>query len=128
VPSVSHFEIPADDVERAKAFYAGAFGFAINTIPDMNYTMVVTGPTGEDGRPTEPGHINGGMFAREGDFASLRGPIITIVVDDVEAALADVKAHGGEQFGETFEVGGMGVAGYFTDSEGNVLGLWQSAM
>jgi uncharacterized protein len=38
-----------------------------------------------------------------------------------------VKRHGGEQFGETFEVGGMGVAGYFTDPEGNVLGLWQSA-
>ena len=126
MPTVSHFEIPADDVERAKAFYAGAFGWTIQTIPDMNYTMVVTGPSGEDGRPTEPGHINGGMFAREGDFADHRAPIITIAVDDVAAALADVSANGGEQFGETIEVGGMGIAAYFRDSEANVIGLWQT--
>jgi predicted enzyme related to lactoylglutathione lyase len=53
-------------------------------------------------------------------------PVITINVDDMQAALATIAEHGGAQVGETMEVGDMGIAGYFTDSEGNLMGLWQN--
>ncbi len=43
---VVHFEIPADDVERAQAFYRDAFGWQINPMPEMQYTMVNTTPSG----------------------------------------------------------------------------------
>jgi predicted enzyme related to lactoylglutathione lyase len=62
---VVHFEIPADDVERARGFYREAFGWQLAPVPDMDYTMVTTTPSGPEGMPTEPGAINGGMLARQ---------------------------------------------------------------
>ena len=61
---IVHFEIPFDDGDRARKFYADAFGWNTSEIPEMDYTMAVTGPTGEQGMPSEPGYINGGMFQR----------------------------------------------------------------
>ena len=54
-------------------------------------------------------------------------PVITIAVADTAAALAKIEAAGGRQVGETMQVGDMGFSAYFTDSEGNLMGLWQSA-
>ena len=120
---VVHFEIPADDVGRAEAFYKDAFGWEIQSMPEMDYTMVMTGPVGADGMPSEPGNINGGMF-RRGD---LKNPVVTISVDDIDATLAKVADLGGSAVGEKMQVGEMGWAAYFTDTEGNVMGLWQNA-
>lgn len=121
--SVVHFEVPFDDGDRARSFYADVFGWKIQQVPDFDYTGVSTGPVGDDGMPTEPGYIGGGMFSRQ---AELNRPVITIDVDDMQAALAKIAAHGGATVGEPMEVGDMGIAGYFTDSEGNLMGLWQS--
>ena len=74
--------------------------------------------------PKEPGFIGGGMFARQPAVAT---PVITIDVDDIDASLADIEAHGGATVEKKIPVGDMGFAAYFTDSEGNLLGLWQSA-
>ncbi|HET7414977.1 MAG TPA: hypothetical protein VFI97_04700 [Arthrobacter sp.] len=54
--------------------------------------MVVTTPTDEQGMPSEPGAINGGMFRRDGE---LKSPIITIDVDDIDAALEKIGSLGG---------------------------------
>lgn len=121
---VVHFEVPFDDADRARSFYRDVFGWAITPMPEMGYTMVSTGPTGDDGMPTEAGYIGGGMAQREG---VLTQPVITLMVDDVDAALAQVAAHGGAQVGEKLTVGEMGFAAYFHDSEGNLMGLWQNA-
>jgi uncharacterized protein len=120
---VVHFEIPVDDRERASAFYSGAFGWNLMSMPDMGYTLASTGPATETGSPAEPGHINGGMMQRQGPY---QHPIVTIEVDDMQAALRTVAEHGGSQVGDTHEVGGMGIAGYINDTEGNLIGLWQS--
>jgi predicted enzyme related to lactoylglutathione lyase len=120
---VVHFEIPADDVERAQGFYQQAFGWQINAMPEMGYTMVTTTPSGETG-PTEPGAINGGMLRRE---APVQVPVITIAVDDIEASLKTVESLGGRTERGKFPVGEMGFAAYFADSEGNVVGLWENA-
>lgn len=119
---VVHFEVPYDDADRARAFYSDVFGWGVQTMPELGYTIVQTGPAGDDGMPAEPGYIGGGMFGRE---APLDRPVITIAVDDMTAALEAVAAHGGAAVGEPMEVGEMGIAGYFTDSEGNLMGLWQ---
>ena len=49
---VVHFELPVDDQERAKAFYAGAFGWNLADVPGMAYTMVTTTPSGDRGPAT----------------------------------------------------------------------------
>jgi len=122
---VVHFELPADDVERAQNFYREAFGWNVMPLPDMGYTILGTATTADEtGRPTAPGEINGGMFARTGDLSQ---PVITIAVDDIDAALTRVEECGGKTLRGRQAVGDMGFTGYFTDSEGTAVGLWQNA-
>lgn len=121
---VVHFEVPFDDADRARSFYRDVFGWEITPMPEMNYTIVATGPAGDDGMPSEPGFIGGGMAQRQG---VLTHPVITLMVDDIDDAVAQVVAHGGSQAGEKLTVGEMGFAAYFHDSEGNLMGLWQNA-
>lgn len=121
---VIHFEIPADDVQRARDFYHEVFGWKINPIPSMDYTIVMTGPTDEkNGMNKEPGFINGGMMKRGSDVTH---PVVTIDVEDIEAAMKKITTHGGAFISSKMDVGDMGYAAYFKDSEGNVIGLWQN--
>ena len=121
---VVHFEIPADDVERAQDFYRSAFGWNLSSMPDMGYTIVTTTPTDDQGAPKDPGAINGGMFKRE---ATLATPMITIDVDDIDKALEMIGTLGGSTVQPKTSVMDMGFSAYFRDSEGNLMGLWQSA-
>ncbi|MBI4415048.1 MAG: VOC family protein [Candidatus Kerfeldbacteria bacterium] len=119
---VVHFEIPADDVERASAFYTNVFGWGMQSMPDMGYTLIRTVDVDEKTQmPKEAGAINGGMFKRT---AELPVPVITIGVDDVDAALKKVDAKGGAILRGKMPVGDMGFVAYFKDTEGNVVGLW----
>jgi len=120
---VVHFDVPADDIDRAQNFYRDAFGWQMRSMPEMNYTLVTTTPTGDDGMPTDAGAINGGMMLRG---APVTAPIITIDVDDIDAALATIERLGGKTVVGRQAVGDMGWAAYFTDSEGNTVGLWQT--
>jgi uncharacterized protein len=120
---VVHFEIPFEDRERAGAFYAEAFGWQLTSLPEMGYVLATTGPS-EQGPPSEPGFINGGMLER-GD--AVGGPVLVIDVDDIEAALETIEKLGGTTVSTKQAVGEMGFSAYFTDSEGNLMGLWQNA-
>lgn len=120
---VVHFEVPYDDADRARSFYADVFGWNIQPIPELEYNFVQTGPVDDTGVPTGAGYIGGGMFQRQDDISR---PIITIDVEDMTAALAKIAEHGGAPVGEAQQVGDMGIAAYFTDSEGNLMGLWQT--
>lgn len=123
---VVHFEIPVDDLERAKAFYGSAFGWQLNTMPEMDdYTIAMT--TGIDEKtqtPTEPGAINGALMRRK---AETPVPVLTIGVDSVETALKEVVSGGGSTVQPRTEIPGMGAFAYFKDTEGNVVGLWENA-
>jgi predicted enzyme related to lactoylglutathione lyase len=121
--SIVHFEIPAKDTKRAAAFYAKAFGWQISEYPGMNYWSLGTTASDQQGRPTSPGAINGGM-GKKGKTAPAN-VTVTIGVKDIDAALASVKKLGGKAIGKKSEVPGMGWSAYFRDTEGNVIGLWQ---
>jgi len=120
---VVHFEVPYDDADRARAFYSEVFGWNIQPMPELEYDFVQTGPTDETGVPTGSGYIGGGLFQRDG---AIGVPIITIDVDDMTGALATIAQHGGTAVGQPEQIGDMGVAAHFTDSEGNLMGLWQT--
>src|SRR6185437_14276817 len=86
-----HFEVQADDGERAKKFYEAALGWKIekNTMPGvgMDYWMIMTG----DG----PG-IDGGMYKRaDNPMRKLNSFDCTILVDDIDKVIAAIKANGG---------------------------------
>lgn len=122
---IVHFEFPFDDGERVRSFYKEAFGWGLEEIPELEYTGAVTGPVGERGMPSEPGYINGGLFARGPEEP--RGPVVIIDVPDIDAALERITGLGGSVATPKMTVGEMGFAAYFRDTEGNVVGLWQNA-
>jgi predicted enzyme related to lactoylglutathione lyase len=122
---VVHFEIPTDDLDRAKGFYGSVFGWHLQTMQEMPYTIVMTTPVDEQTQmPTEPGAINGGMMERTADAPS---PVLTVGVDSVDESMKKVEAEGGTIVRPKTEVPGMGAFAYFKDTEGNVLGVWESA-
>lgn len=121
---IVHFEIPADDQERARNFYKSAFDWQINPMPEMDYNIVITTPSDEKtGMPSQPGAINGGMMARAGELTT---PVITVDVESIDTALAEIERLGGSVVKPKDAIPGMGFYAYFKDTEGNVLGLWEN--
>jgi uncharacterized protein len=119
---VVHFEIHAEDPERAARFYTEAFGWQVVTWDGpAEYRLVTTGPDGEPG-------INGGIVKRQGpiDGSAVIAFVCTIDVPDIGAAEAAVAAAGGEQVLDRMAVPGVGWLSYFKDTEGNVFGTMQS--
>jgi len=121
---VVHFEIPYEDGDRAQRFYKDAFDWQLQSMPGMGYVLVTTGPSGETG-PTEPGFINGGMLSR-GDSAA-PGPLVVVDVESIDDALRRIGELGGETLVGKQPVGDMGFAAYVRDTEGNAVGLWETA-
>jgi predicted enzyme related to lactoylglutathione lyase len=121
--SVVHFEIPADDVARAKEFYRSVFDWQLQDMPEMNYTILRTTDVDENQMPTTAGAINGGLMQRSEETPT---PVLTIDVESIDQALKQVEASGGRTVRARTEIPGMGAYAYFTDPEGNTLGLWET--
>lgn len=120
-----HFEVQADDAERAKNFYEKALGWKIekSNMPDvkMDYWMVMTGEG--------PG-IDGGLFNRKDAPNKLHSFDCTILVDDIDKVIAAIKENGGKiepfEGNEKWEMKGVGWFSRGTDTEGNIFGLLQA--
>ncbi|HYY08164.1 MAG TPA: VOC family protein [Actinomycetota bacterium] len=121
---VVHFEIPADDEGRAREFYRSVFDWQLQEMPDMQYTLAMTTPVDEKTQfPTEPGAINGGLMKRSD---ATPAPVITVDVESIDASLKQIESAGGSTVTPRTEIPGMGAFAYFKDTEGNVLGLWET--
>ena len=120
---VVHFEIPFDDQQRATAFYGEAFGWNLVPLPEMHYVLATTGPS-EQGPPSEPGFINGGMLERG---LPVGGPVLVIEVDDIDESLERIDSLGGTTVSAKQAVGEMGYSAYFKDPEGNVFEIKEAA-
>ena len=122
---VVHFEIPVEDLPRARKFY-GLFGWALQDYPmpgGMQYVGIRTTPVDEKTHmPKEPGAINGGMMLRT---EKIRSPVFAVNVRSVDEYVKKVEAAGGKVVSPKVEIGGMGYYAYVSDTEGNVLGLWE---
>jgi uncharacterized protein len=125
VDKVVHFEIPVDDLGRAKEFYSSAFDWDLNDSDmggGMVYTTVRTVETDDKMMPKESGAINGGMMGRSADAKT---PVITIQVDSIDDSLKKVEAGGGKVVTPRTPIPNMGAFAYFKDSEGNTMGLFE---
>jgi len=122
---VVHFELPADNLERAKTFYQKAFGWDISQFPGMEYHMVNTAEIDKQTQmPKAVGAINGGMTKRNNE---VKNTVITVDTQDIDAALKNIEKLGGKTVQKKQPVADMGFTAYFKDTEGNIVGLWQSA-
>jgi len=122
--TVIHFEVQADDVERAKGFYEKVLGWKIAPMMTkeeggaMDYWGITT-------RESGPG-INGGLYKRpEGEEEKYYFYDCTVDVPDLDEAMEAVKANGGVVVREKSEIPGVGFFAGIKDTEGNHFGLMQ---
>ena len=123
--TIVHFEIPADNPERAAKFYRELFGWKIEKWGNPNgieYWMVETVPTNEQGMPARPG-INGGMMPR---MYPNQQPVNYVAVASVDDAVAKAERLGAKVMMGKTPVPGMGWFAQLTDPEGNVIAVWQT--
>jgi len=121
---VVHFEIPFDDKEKCLDFYKNVFGWKLNDMPEMNYIIVHTVDVDEKFMPKQVGAINGGMYKR--DEKSAKGPVIVIDVSNLDDKLKEIEEMGGKVFREKMKVGDMGWYAQVKDTEGNIIGVWET--
>lgn len=112
---VAHFEICAEDVERAVSFYRHVFGWEIRLWDGPHpYWIVITGEDAE-----QPG-INGGIVDRRDHFA---GSVNLVDVVALDNALLRVVEAGGVIIHSRSTIPGIGFVAYCRDSESNPFGL-----
>lgn len=118
---VVHFEIEAKDVQRAKQFYAQAFGWNMQEqgADFGGYIVAVTGDT------KEPGGINGGIYKSQQEQKEVNAYRCVIAVDDINKAIESVKASGGQVFGEPVNMPQIGTFISCEDTEGNKFSMLQ---
>jgi predicted enzyme related to lactoylglutathione lyase len=113
----THFELVSNDLEKTAEFYREVFGWQINKWEGpVDYWLVMTGDESTPG-------INGGLMEQNGPF---NGTINTIQVDDIDTAIAKVKANGGEIILDKDVIPGVGYQAYFKDNTGIMVGLHQA--
>jgi predicted enzyme related to lactoylglutathione lyase len=117
VGSIVWFEVPADDVPRARDFYTNLFGWKTNPMPGPHeYWHLDTG--GPDASP------DGGVIKRQN--AGHRGITSYVAVSSVSEWAAKVQKLGGQVCVPKTPVPTMGYFAICTDTEGNMFGLWET--
>lgn len=122
---VVHFEIQAENPERAMGFYKDVFGWEFQQWGEQQYWMIMTAE--KDSK--EPG-INGGLLPRPAktpphEFGT-NAYVCTVQVDDFDDIAAKIEKAGGVVALPKFAFPGMAWQGYFIDSEGNTFGVHQA--
>ena len=125
MPRPVHFEIHAEDPERAQRYYRELFGWSFQKFEGaMPYWIIDTGSDG-------PG-INGGLIRRMGPNPPAHEPtaviayVCTMNVDDVDAYMEKAVALGGVVALPKMAIPGVGWLAYAKDSESNIFGLMQN--
>ena len=112
---INHFEIEADDVERAKRFYENVFGWKITPWGPPNYYLIDTG-----------GGIRGDIRERTHPLGpGNAGFVCTVTVDDLQAIKEAVVTNGGKIVMPEMKIDGVGNLFYCTDTEGHRVGVMQ---
>jgi predicted enzyme related to lactoylglutathione lyase len=113
MPTVVHFEIPAEDIERAKKFYTELFGWEIEKVPEMEYWLITT--SGEKA-------VGGGMMKRQSPHQSITN---YIDVSSVDEYASKVEKLGGKIAVPKKAVPGIGYFAICLDMENNAFGIWE---
>jgi predicted enzyme related to lactoylglutathione lyase len=117
--AIDYVELTVGDVDRAKQFYAAAFGWSFNDYgPEY---AGIRGPDGDD----EVGGLNavGGLTV---DGRGAGGPLVLLYSADLDATVSGVEAAGGRVTTAPYEFPG-GRRFHFADPDGNELGVWATA-
>ncbi|WP_455368196.1 VOC family protein [[Eubacterium] cellulosolvens] len=118
MPRVVHFEISADEPDRAEKFYRETFGWKIEKWEGpVDYWLITTGEESEQG-------INGAIKKREQPQQSTTN---TIEVPSIDEFIKKVDQNGGKVLMPKMTIPGIGYHTYCQDTEGNVFGIMESS-
>lgn len=128
MPTIVHFEMPADDVERAKKFYTDLFGWKIEKWPgtssknssfsSMEYWIVST--TDDKGNKAP---IGGGLMKRQEQHQQITN---FIDVNSVDEYSSKIEKLGGKVVVTKMAVPAMGYFAVCHDTENNSFGIWET--
>ncbi len=115
--NIAYFEVPADDLKRAKKFYTEILGWEFNPsqVPNIpvEYWNISTGKSAKD-------TLNmGGLYQRKEPSSRI---LMYAVVDDIDAALQKVEKLGGKVLSPKISLDTVGNLVTVIDSEGNLIG------
>jgi predicted enzyme related to lactoylglutathione lyase len=117
MPRVIHFEILADDPQRAVQFYQSTLGWQIDKWDGpQDYWLVTTGEKDQSG-------IDGAIMKRNNPQASVYN---TVDVPSLDEYVRKVEAAGGHIVLPKMAVAGIGWLAYCADTEGNIFGMMQN--
>ena len=122
MPTVQHFEIPADDVERASKFYTEVFEWKMQKLanpedPSKDYWFFDT--KDENGNKG----IGGGLMKRQAPEHSVTNYVTVASVDDYASKIEEA---GGKVIMPKTEIPEMGFILVFVDTENNMFGLYEA--
>jgi len=124
--NIAYFEVPADNVGRAKNFYHSLFGWKIEPtktagadMKTMEYQDIITG------KPQEKTLNMGGMYKRQ-----IPGtPFMPyVMVENVDKIIAKAEKLGGKIIMPKMEIASVGDTAIIQDTEGNTIGVWKPSM
>ncbi len=125
---VVHFELPAEDKDRAAEFYEKTFGWEIQRLGEEygGYMVAMTTESDANG-PKEKGIINGGIYKKS---KPEQVPHVVIAVDDIHEHIKKVEEAGGKVVGgssgqQIDDIPGVGLFAAILDTEGNSVGMLQ---
>ena len=122
MPRPIHFEMHADNTERAMTFYRALFGWTFTQWGTEAYWLIGTGEAPEPG-------INGGLMPRRGagplPLAAVNAFVCTVGVTDLDAMLTRATAAGGMVTVPKMPIPTMGWLAYCADTEGSLFGMMQ---
>src|SRR5690242_7332845 len=123
MPRVVHFEIHAENMERAVKFYTDIFGWEFKKWEggSLEYWMIMTGSKDQAG-------IDGGLVKRKEaiDGNSVIAYVCTMDVDKLDNYINKVQQNGGTMALPKMPIPGVGWLCYCKDTEGNIFGMMQS--
>ena len=118
MPTIVHFEVPADDLDRAKKFYTDLFGWKIEKHSGpMEYWMITT--TNEKGEKA----LEGGMMKRQNPQQAITN---YIDVPSIDKYVAKVEALGGKVIVPKTAVPEIGYFAVCLDTENNNFAIWET--
>lgn len=122
---VRAFNIPVDDMSRAKAFYESVFGWEVWVVSGSggDYHYAATSPGGEDGEPLRPGSINGGLFSK--GTHGIGSIFLELEVPSIDESVAKVLSQGGRLVREKRPMLDFAYFAIVQDPFGNHLGLME---
>lgn len=117
MPTIVHFDVPADDVPRARAFYSGLFGGTFTALPGFPDFYLIE-ICNLEGKPA----TGGGMGKRGSPDQRIMN---YFGVPDIDEYASRVMRLGGSMVMQKTQVPGFGHLAICADTEGNPFELWQ---